>query len=815
MPIAEHEPAAREPRTSGADGLMAAARREFDGATLRALAASLAAAIIAVLVLAQTPDATERLAAAFIAFGAVGVGLEERWWPLALAALVAAWFVAVLTALYLPRAFNPGPSVTASVGGAAYFDTPYQGFQVAAVLSVVVPVVAGLAVAVPRLRRLRGVEGEQPAAEGGRTTETWRRPRALWMWIGASVIAFTIVPDVRSYLNAAGHQLGYIWDVSNVTTWQLLVQLGLHPMKDFFYPYGFQWLYTWGSIGPMIQWLAQVATLAIAGWSLWRLTGGRTWRTLACLVMMVLVGSWGHESWRYLPAFDLGIAYAALGPARHTRLTRAHAVLFGAGLLAAFVGPDVLGVGAFGAVLVLAGELMGRRRGWRSGPLCVSVLLDAVPVIAAALVLLGLWAVIGTVSENIRFLGDVSAVSAASALNEKLYGPLGLVVVHPNSYSLYLAIPALLATAGVLWTLLRTRLQPQIGAILLAASGVSLLMLVKSDVRPVGDEVLIAPLVALSWATILAWRRDSLVRAVAAGAAIGAIVIFLDHTFAVDGRSVVSYVGDAAASPVHAARSLFVAFDPAARRRADAARFEPERFAGWPDLAVTGDYLQTVHGVPLPSFAVVGDSQLTYALLRQKPPYQVELYDASPIAEQKAMVSALRRQDPAYVIWRKDYNQDDFPYAVRNPLVFQWMIQNYIPVKQGATIDILRRRRPGEPIPHAFWRAQLGGTVDLAYIPSFSDAASSPICSGGSDCVSYALVHGHPRAGNPGIGLVVSGNHDAFGVNLRMRSGVEDYPVRLDRLWFWPLVGPHVTVKSLTAGFSATVTGRRSGQNLY
>lgn len=637
----------------------------------------------------------------------------------------------------------------------------------------------------------------------------------MWMWIGAAVVAFAIVPDLRTYLNDAGRHLGYDWDVSNVTAWQLFVQLGYVPMKDFFYPYGFQWLYNMGSIGPVIQWLAEIAMIGIAGWSLWRITGGRTWRTLACLVMLVLVGSWGHESWRYLPAFVLAIAYAALGPARHSRLTIGHLVFFGACLLAVFVGPDVLGVGVFGAVLVLAGELIRSRRARKPGRLIVSLVLDAAPVLAAALLLLGLWVVLGTISENVRFLRDFSAVSAADALNEKLYGPIGLVVAHPTTYSLYSALPALLATSGVLWSAVRARLDQQIGAILLGAAGVSLAMLVKNYVRPVGDEMLTAPLVALSWAAILAWRRDSLIRALAAGAAIGAIVIFLDHTFVADGRSVVRVAGDAVASPVRAVRSVLVAFDPGARHRADAARLDAKRFDGWPDLDVTGDYLATVHRVPRPSFAIVGDAQLTYAFLHEKPPYQIELYDASPIAEQKAMVQALARRRPQYVIWRRDFSQDGFPYAVRNPLVFAWMIDNYVPVRQFSNVDILRRRRPGQPIPNAFWRAQLGGTEDLGYIPSFSSAASAPSCTGGPGCVSYAMVHGRPRAGNPGIGLVATGKHDAFGVLLRMRPGVTDYPVRLDRLWFWPLIGPHVTVRSLTPGFSVTVAGRRSGQNLY
>ena len=41
-------------------------------------------------------------------------------------------------------------------------------------------------------------------------------------------------------------------------------------MKDFFYPYGFQWLYSLRSFGPLFQWLAQIAMLARRYWALFR-----------------------------------------------------------------------------------------------------------------------------------------------------------------------------------------------------------------------------------------------------------------------------------------------------------------------------------------------------------------------------------------------------------------------------------------------------------------------------------------------------------------------------------------------------------------
>jgi hypothetical protein len=86
--------------------------------------------------------------------------------------------------------------------------------------------------------------------------------------------------------------------------------------------------------------------------------------------------------------------------------------------------------------------------------------------------------------------------------------------------------------------------------------------------------------------------------------------------------------------------------------------------------------------------------------------------------------------DLQYIIWSKPFFQDGLPYDVRDPLVFSWMIQRYVPLKVSTATDILRRRRPGEAIPAAFWSSELGGGVDLEYMPSGSDAAQSPSCNG-------------------------------------------------------------------------------------
>jgi hypothetical protein len=788
---------------------------------LAPLSASVVAGIVVALLLHGHGSDFRHVAGLFIALGAVVLALDSNRWLLGLGALISAWFVAFLTIKYVPQLINPGPPVSVAVGQAAFDGTPYRGSQLGAVVSVGVFVLIALtSVALPAVARWRSGSREKVARPSVSPSPRTARPNRngpLVVLIGVAVLAATIVPDLRAYLKlehapvAYGPSFG--WDVANGVAWHQFVQLGLVPMKDFFYPYGFQWLYELRSFGPVFAWLTQVAILAVAAWSAWRLSGGRTARVLACLLAVVLIGLAGSEAWRYLPAFLVGTTYAALGPLAHKRLQPEHLIFGASCLVALLTGFEVLGIGLAGAVMVLAGEAVAGRVRGRPQRLVFAAIADVAPVAVAVIVVLVTWLAMGAAGGYLRFIGDISAVSSSSALDQIAHGPQGFIKLAPDTLTLFSALPAMLAAIGFVWARAERGLaKPGVAALLLSASGVTLVLLLKQFVRPVGDELLIAPLVALAWAAILTWRADSLIRAAASGAALVALYLPLHD---VQGYSLVDYLHTAVDSPVHAVHSISVAFDRGARTRAYQAQFNGSRFLGWPDVNIATDYLIATGQSTVPPFAVVGDSQLLYVLLRQRPPYQVELYDAAPIAEQKVMLDRLRRESPPYVIWRKDEAIDYLPYYVRDPLVFRWMVDNYVPVHTTAAADILRRRSPTEPLAGTFWRTELSGTEDLGFIPSYSTAAGAATCPSGPGCVPYAFVRGRPTRGDMGLGLVVSGNGVRYGVTLRTRAGVDTYPIRLDRLWFWPLVGSAATVRSLTPGFTATTGGLRSGDNLY
>jgi hypothetical protein len=146
--------------------------------------------------------------------------------------------------------------------------------------------------------------------------------------------------------------------------------------------------------------------------------------------------------------------------------------------------------------------------------------------------------------------------------------------------------------------------------------------------------------------------------------------------------------------------------------------------------------------------------------------------------------------------------------------VLDWVVEHYVPVRKGA-FDVLRRRGPGDSPAIAYWHRRLGEPLSLGYVPAASSGEDADSCTSGADCHAYAVVRGEPRQRDEQIGFTVSGRGKSFGVILLGRPGRTEYAVRLDRLWFAPFVGPHPTVATGVAGYSARVEGHRSGDDLW
>src|SRR5262249_27365478 len=123
---------------------------------------------------------------------------------------------------------------------------------------------------------------------------------------------------------------------------------------------------------------------------------------------------------------------------------------------------------------------------------------------------------------------------------------------------------------------------------------------------------------------------------------------------------------------------------------------------------------------------VLSDDPIFYVLTGTRPYFHTNGYNAAPIQEQKRVLDLLKAAPPEVIVWRcEDGGVDGVPPAVRDPLLYEYVIPNYVPI-EGPWVGpfaLLRRRKPEEPVAIDFWRERLGPVVHLGHIPRFSSMA--------------------------------------------------------------------------------------------
>ncbi len=754
----------------------------------------------------------------------LGVTVVALPWRLAVAAgcaLALVWVVSYAAFTEIPdRHFLVTP-VSATAGGSAYYGSPYRPNQLTEGLLVTIVLAVAVAAAVIARRRpgwahrLAGPSAEpDPQAEGSPTRP---RLRIALLVAGALVAMLALFPNLHAAVYQRPlSQLEPNWDVQVSLAWASFASVqDLAPGKDYFYAYGGQWLFNEFPLGDLWHWLGAVAIASIAGAGLWRLgpAQGRATRAFACVAFLPLFSVWAGASWRYALPFAVAVLYASIGPAQHRRPTWGHLGLAVVLVFAGFYeGSNVL-YAVSGGVFVLTGELVSGRVPLRPvADVLRRVAVDALPLLAAIALVPLTWVTTSSVEGYWRLYTGFSEVASASAHDQTQLSALRDDYMSFASLNMFwVTMPVLLLVVGLFHSARPNPRSVAASRILLAGTGVSLFIVLKHLIRPLEDQTLIVPIIALTWAAAMLWQARHLAVVAAAGACAGVSASVYEQTDAVT-----NYLDSARDLPKRTGDNLSLFGEGAAIDRMSRKRFARERFPNWPvEQAAASELDRAMRNSRDRSFAVLGDAQYLYAFYAQRPPYHNQLYDASRRVEQEAMVEALERQDPAYVFWRKDYAQDQVPQYVRDPLVFRYVIDHFVPAQGGPINDVLQRRRPGEAINASYWRDRIGDTIDLGYVPYSSDALDADECSSGDDCVTYAVLEGHPRDKGESPAMRIAGPGGSFGVTLKARPGKRGYPVRLDRMWFHALLGGPPTVTSQSGGWSARIVRLRTGDDLY
>lgn len=717
-------------------------------------------------------------------------GAHKRRRGLTLCAAVVATLVAVRGTPWLSWRIHFHDDVSHAVGYATYVGL-WKGrerfvLEAACALAVVVAALLGFA-----YRRF-WTSSEQSDEVGylqpaDRPLPRWVAPLAVA--VPVSLVALAAVPDLRRYIGPAPQHVAS-WDANNLIFWRYLIQTThLAPMKDFFWPYGFQWVFDkpdpWGLLATFGWFLTFWVFLAIGTWiSLSRFFGGRSlllrYGVLAGLWLTVALTSDVPFQTRYIAPLAAVLLFAGIdGRDRWWSWKR---LLFALALLSAALFEPAQAIYATVPILVLAGlgfaadelRYRGHRRAW-AGRTSATI---AAPLVAAALVYVAAGAAHATVTFYKAEAVSSSAYAFPTAIDLWVTGQATLEALIFWSVPLTLAI----GTAGLL---LRRGVLRQSYAVVVALGVLGFMIMQKQILRPhIATQAWFALLFGLAyWAvtdTILAPRRRW--PFVLAFGGVAAALALVSGGYRTGWNAVENgppHVEGTIHELIHGRKTF-------ARQAKE--QFTPATFANFSDSWPVVHALQRVPRVAQggPVWILGDEPPLTMMLGQSWPYYYNDMYDASPIDFQKEILARLKRTPPARVVWNfrpAALIFDEVPMPVRVPLLYDWAVRNLTPERRVGHFEILRGRRSSEPIALAWWRRRLGRTIDLGHIPAVAKLSGEP-CSSGPNCGTFLIIRYGPGTPKPPETIPVRVAGLPFDVSFE--PGLESsYMIPLDRVWFW------------------------------
>ena len=686
------------------------------------------------------------------------------------------------------------PPVSHAIGNANY--TGYPKFQDHLVSVVLLALCAGLAWMVARLIPVAGLDhaAEPPAAEAPRPGRAFRLTAAgMWLALLARYLP-NLSADLDQLSRATFYPAGF--DDQNFRLWGYLVAHGYLPFRDFWYTYSgfFAHLLPFPT-GNLLATVQAMITLWYLYLALRYLFPRLPWAALG-LFLFALIPALDGEfigSFRYLLGIDVALLYPALldAPKRQRRRQAWFASLVA---IAFWYEPVQLLYASAGILthIVLA-AWPAEHVHWRAA------LAQAGRVLRQRAVTVALPAAIG-------ILPVLLFLAAAGMLPGFLSFQLSL-----SDQSVYAAVPANV----VRWTLPLLRFDavfillfftlvlafheyfrhsrpPGAAAVaLLVVSLAGLMTMQKQLVRPYNMEVVqIVPYVAALLYGICAWPRRTRGQA-------AVVAMFLGYVLGIAQSQGVfrQLYGSVLDIPNRLEGDLSTfSMRGSDVQWARISAYDPGRFREFvPENAVLQVLKREFNWTSDQTLYVLGDDSSFYILAGQKPPYVANNYNCSPLAEQRHVLAWLRSERPRFVVWNPvDASFDGVPHVVRLPVIYQYVVEHYRPLKVVGPYQILTLKTEPAETDSQYWLNELGSTIDLGHIPQLTAPSAYHPCPAVAPARCGTVLYIHwPAAISPGKAAVLMDSlAGPLKVQFDLVPGSRDYIIDGDRLWFRSFLRP-------------------------
>ncbi len=722
-------------------------------------------------------------------------GLSRRRGAIEAGLVSAVALIAYPLASFVAKAHGSPPAVSATVGYVNYTGyLKFRDYLISFVLLAVCAVFAWLAskyipAGVPLPLH------EEIIAE--KRTNVWRStlvPIAIFVWL-----LMLFLPDLNGILKQASHSSfqPIDWDSQYSILWDYLVHMGSLPFRDFWYPYA----------GFFVQGLAfPIGGLAICFqrvFTLWFLYLGLRYvvvlprRGALLLFLVILFPLWLGEfpGWfRYLLAIDVVLLYVALQDSnridRRKRIAFALVVGFAfflepSQLLYAGVGMLIHSLWSVWAKLEFKGSLRATKAQLFS--LVRRRVIDTgIPLLAGILPVLVFFAVKGMLAGFINFHMSLSAQSTYGALPAPVKDWTQPALQFDTMFMMVFFVMTL-----SLYAWFRNEGQRDTASIALFVTSFAGFMIIQKHITrpPILHQVEVYPYVCVLLYSLAVWPRRTKAQSIVVALFVGFVT------------GVVTYRGlvPSLYQPVmNAPATLSGNYDVLFHRKEEirvmnATKFERARFSSFGAENAVIEALRSEFGWnPQQQVFVPGDDPVFYMLLGTSTPYVASTYNGSPITEQQHVLQWLHDRRPRFVIWNPSKSSfDTVPHLVRLPLLYQYVVENYLPVKTIAPYQILIANEAHAEANAAYWRQQLGTHLDFGHIPRLTKMSDYRNCSANdaAHCQTILFVRFPPTSVPGKTVLTLESPSGPFEVAFDIIAGTRECIIDLDRLWFRSFIG--------------------------
>jgi len=675
-------------------------------------------------------------------------------------------------------------SPAAAVGQSSYSGFSKDRDTVVMILLVIIPLIAALTIRHLTVKWAKISTYFAPAwyrisMASVQIGKAFRSPMVLLTAVGIVVVLYNLWGAEYNATVVPKQEFPPGWDDANLYLWSYLYQTGALPFRDFWYPYGNQiagtGAFPWGFLYERVYSTSLFIVSLVSFYLIANRLPGR-----AIMMFAIWFGL-------YHQRVILGSRYALLVPFVLTyvvarketaRLSLAHVAFWSCILIGLMGSLDVLIYAGLVLFVVIALDAF---RDWRLfwetlGPRLVREFAVPAGLILGYLILT---AINGQLPGILGFFLNLSRVSSYAATPSSLDDWVALRVLDDGF--LMWSVPLLLGL-GIYSYLTDPPERKDVGLSVLLLGCSTLMLFYKLQVHQgyaifLGVDVPIAAWLVLVFAR---HRRmtsfQSCIVILALGTVFGSLVktgawkTFYQHF---EHPSVLW----------NDAKALFQ--ESSFSREYVVRRWDLKNFRQHPELLAVVDAIRPKLSANPNDLFTISDDSMLYIMARKRPPYYTNLYDGSFLGAQERTVSWLRTNRPSVVVYNVRH-QDVFgiPAVVRDPLIFEEVILNYVVDRRIGDYAILRRRTAGEAVDLPFW-ADVLGEVNLGQLPHNTSFSQFEECGNANDCAEFLQITPKYPVDQPAEAMVdVAVDAHRFRIRFQLVPGGDEV-IPLERLWFW------------------------------